>query len=328
MHIILILPHRDKTESSELISRRDTSLEVQRPLRNEQGDNFEENKTISTLVFLFLQAKKRTAGVDLQSPTGASACNSLFSAFNLAFNNICDKAIAASWMHLPPFFAWICSRSRNDLRHFYWRFLFICKRCSWSVDGRTCFFFFFFFFFYWRSHNESGPNTLTPIWKFFRLSAMCKLFRWPLSPQPKIKKCETTFCRSALLLSFCVSVTINKKVNSTEQGAFFSKVITIAHAHKKVSFFIFCQELSNKKIKALRRKMTKIASGGSCLKSYNNLLVGFHRLHWRAYAHAEAIAVHVKDFEIFRCPHFEKKKSDTEIKSWARWNSNRVPLDP
>ena len=37
---------------------------------------------------------------------------------------------------------------------------------------------------------------------------------------------------------------------------------------KVASFFIFFQELSNKKkIKALRPKMTKIASRGSCLKS-------------------------------------------------------------
>ena len=48
------------------------------------------------------------------------------------------------------------------------------------------------------------------------------------------------------------------------------------------------------------------------LKTYNNLLVGFDGLHWRT--NVEAIAVHVKDFEIFRCPHFEKK-SGTEIKS-------------
>ena len=48
------------------------------------------------------------------------------------------------------------------------------------------------------------------------------------------------------------------------------------------------------------------------LKPYKNLLGGFYRLHWRACA--EAIAVHVKDFEIFCCPHIEKK-SDTEIKS-------------
>ena len=34
---------------------------------------------------------------------------------------------------------------------------------------------------------------------------------------------------------------------------------------KVASFFIFFQELSNKKIKALRPKMTKIASRGSCL---------------------------------------------------------------
>ena len=47
-----------------------------------------------------------------------------------------------------------------------------------SVDSRA---FFFFFFFYCRSHNESGPNPLPPIWKFFRLSAMCELLRWSLS---------------------------------------------------------------------------------------------------------------------------------------------------
>ena len=40
---------------------------------------------------------------------------------------------------------------------------------------------------------------------------------------------------------------------------------------KVVSFFIFFQELSNKKkIKALRPKMTKIASRGSCLKWFEN----------------------------------------------------------
>ena len=42
-------------------------------------------------------------------------------------------------------------------------------------------------------------------------------------------------------------------------------------------------------------------------KPYKNLLGGFYRLHWRACA--EAIAVHVKDFEIFCGPRFEKKKS-------------------
>ena len=40
----------------------------------------------------------------------------------------------------------------------------------------------FFFFKYCRSHNESSPNPLPPIWKFFRLSAMCELLRWPLRP--------------------------------------------------------------------------------------------------------------------------------------------------
>ena len=71
-----------------------------------------------------------------------------------------------------------------------------------------------------------------------------------------------------------MSIAIIKKLNSTERGALFryfcvSKVITTAHAHKSGVIFHFFQELSNKKkIKALRPKMTKIASrgGGSCLK--------------------------------------------------------------
>ena len=46
----------------------------------------------------------------------------------------------------------------------------------------------------------------------------------------------------------------------------------------------------------------------------SNLLRGKYRVHLCAYA--EAFAEHVKDFEIFRCPHFEeKKKGDKEIKS-------------
>ena len=41
-------------------------------------------------------------------------------------------------------------------------------------------------------------------------------------------------------------------------------------------------------------------------KPYKNLLGDFYRLH--CCACAEAIAVYVKDFEIFCCPHFEEKK--------------------
>ena len=46
--------------------------------------------------------------------------------------------------------------------------------------------------------------------------------------------------------------------------------------------------------------------GQKFVNPYNNLLGGFYRLNW--FACAEAIAVHVKDFGIVRCPHFEKKK--------------------
>ena len=83
------------------------------------------------------------------------------------------------------------------------------------------------------------------------------------------------FCRSALFLSFCENrfclSQLIKKLNSTERGAPFqhfcvSKVITTAHAHKSgVIFHFFPRAFKPKKIKALRPKMTKIASRGSCL---------------------------------------------------------------
>ena len=41
-------------------------------------------------------------------------------------------------------------------------------------------------FFCCRSHNEPGPNPLPPIWKFFRLSAMCEILRWPLRDIGKV----------------------------------------------------------------------------------------------------------------------------------------------
>ena len=80
------------------------------------------------------------------------------------------------------------------------------------------------------------------------------------------------FCRSALLLSFCENrfclSQLLKKLNSTERGALFrhfcvSKVITTAHAHQSgVIFHFFPRAFKQKKIKALRPKMTKIASRG------------------------------------------------------------------
>ena len=75
--------------------------------------------------------------------------------------------------------------------------------------------------------------------------------RSQLSPQAKIKNFEATFCRFALLLSFCKNrfrlLRFIKKLNSTELGAFFrhfcvSKVITTAHAHKCGVFnSVLCQ---------------------------------------------------------------------------------------
>ena len=48
-------------------------------------------------------------------------------------------------------------------------------------------------------------------------------------------------------------------------------MITTAHAHKSGVIFHIFQELSNKKLKALRPKMTKIALRGSCLKLVSDM---------------------------------------------------------
>ena len=47
-------------------------------------------------------------------------------------------------------------------------------------------------------------------------------------------------------------------------------------------------------------------TNSSTVPSYEGTAGRFYRLHWRACA--EAIAVDVKDFEIFCCPHFKKKR--------------------
>ena len=71
------------------------------------------------------------------------------------------------------------------------------------------------------------------------------------------EKSEATFCRSALLLSFCENrfclSQLLKKLNSTKRGALFrhfcvSKVITTAHAHKSgVIFHFFSKSFQTKK---------------------------------------------------------------------------------
>ena len=69
-----------------------------------------------------------------------------------------------------------------------------------------------------------------------------------------------------------MSIAISKKVKFDGARCPFSTFLRLQGDHhcacaQKWCHFHFFQELSNKKIKALRRKMTKIASrGGSCLK--------------------------------------------------------------
>ena len=82
-------------------------------------------------------------------------------------------------------------------------------QCDWSTVALFVFLSFFFFF-YCRSHNESGPNPLPPIWKFFRLSAMCELLRWPLtvtldlqSEKKKLVSIETIWSRKRDCVIVC-----------------------------------------------------------------------------------------------------------------------------
>ena len=63
-----------------------------------------------------------------------------------------------------------CLGDRKSARNPFWRF-------DLQALQRECV---FFFFFCCRLHNKSGPNP-SPIWKFFRLSAMCEILRWPLN---------------------------------------------------------------------------------------------------------------------------------------------------
>ena len=100
-------------------------------------------------------------------------------------------------------------------------------------------------------------------------------------PREKLKNLRLTFCRPAFLLSFCENRLclshLIEKLNSTKRGALFDIFASplwsaLRMRTKVVSFFIF-QELSNKKIKALRPKMTKIASKGSCLSYFKALSV-------------------------------------------------------
>ena len=102
-----------------------------------------------------------------------------------------------------------------------------------------------------------------------------KLWKIITKSQGKIKKSETAFCRSALLLLFCENCfclsQLIKKLNSTEQGALFRHFASprwspLRMRTKVVSIFIFFQELSNKKkLRLYDQRWLKSLKGGGVL---------------------------------------------------------------
>ena len=121
-----------------------------------------------------------------------------------------------------------------------------------------------------------APETLTEINK-----VICP-FLWDNSPDLVPREQATRPLLSFWENRSCLSQLI-KKLNSTERGARFwhfciSKVIITAHAHKSgVIFHIFPRAFKPKKNKALRPKMTKIASRGPALNSILRERVNFRR---------------------------------------------------
>ena len=140
------------------------SLNVQRSLQNEQGDNLEQSKnTFSTFFFSFCTQWSKAGGW-CRSTRCWTELSAYLTFFNLAFKSTIDICV-----HQPPW------RLGNDSQHLFGDWTLRVPPAALLIGA------FFFFFFYCRSHNESGPNPLPPIWKFFRLSAVCELLRWPLT---------------------------------------------------------------------------------------------------------------------------------------------------
>ena len=147
---------------------------------------------------------------------------------------------------------WHTCSSCSQLQNFAWNFLIFV----WGLS-------------YGLSKSKKRGKIITKLWKIITKSLA------------KIKKSEATFCRSALLLSFCenrlcLSQSI-KRLNSTERGALFwhfcvSQVITTAHAHKSgVIFLFFSRAFKPKKIKLYdQRWLKQPQGGGAALKEGRN----------------------------------------------------------
>ena len=178
MHIILVLPHNCSNNVVCLTQGRfpGCSASIAKWTKETILILNSRRKIRFLLFFLFLHAQKWVAGVD-ECRSGCLSCITYLAPSTWPSIWKSQSTRSAMDLHRLPFL--LGSRSRNDLQHFIGDLLLSASAAVRLVDGRA--FCLFFFFFYCRSHNESGPNPLPPIWKFFRLSAMCELLRWPLT---------------------------------------------------------------------------------------------------------------------------------------------------
>ena len=159
---------------------RDASLEVQRPLWNEQGDNLKQSKknTSSTCSFLFLFlhadiAQKRPAGVDIPIlsvelelvPTSA-------------FNSYKAQSTSANDRRLHACTRWLPWRSENDSQHFR----------DMTLQAPPPFFFLIFFLRRrWRKEGEEERENELRIWdKIFLLSIAQRIGSKPPPPDMKV----------------------------------------------------------------------------------------------------------------------------------------------
>ena len=184
---------------------------------NKQEDNLKQSKkprnTISTFFLLFSFSACPKAGGRCRSTRYRSRSN------------------RTECLPVPSSSMWNSkaqSTSENDSQR-YWHL---------TLQAPEHFCVFFFFFFCCRSHNESGPIPLPAIWKFFRLSAMCEILRWPLTLAKNshfsFLPCQFSFLPFQMVTTVALKLAVSSHFPLPKKFAF----------SLKPDFFEWCDESS------------------------------------------------------------------------------------